>query len=162
MTTPHAYPSAEPNPSGDFDQSEPASYADAQGELEQILERLNADEVDVDQLALEVQRGAFLISWSRARIAGAQLAIERTVSELEAGTSARPGPPTRGRSAPAATARRAHDADSDAGPNNGVDGAGFSGTADDAGPEDAGPDDAGPDDDSLLGRPSELFDDEPF
>ena len=71
--------------------AEPSSYAAAYAELEEILERLNADEVDVDVLAREVERGALLISWCRTRITHAQAAIEKTVASLEADA----GRPTR-------------------------------------------------------------------
>ena len=133
------------------DTTEPSSYAAAQAELEDILERLNSDEVDVDQLAESVERGAFLISWSRKRIAGAQLAIERTVAELDAAyeqsttlARARPGSGVARGTEPQQT----HD-DNPTGANAGDDTAETDGDAD--GTRDA-----------RLGRPSELFDDEPF
>jgi len=59
-------------------------YSEAVEELETILAELDADELDVDALANKVRRAADLIRACRARIAGAQLEIERVVAELEA------------------------------------------------------------------------------
>lgn len=59
-------------------------YGDAVDELERILAELEHDDLDVDALASKVRRAADLIRACRARIAGAQLEIERVVAELEA------------------------------------------------------------------------------
>lgn len=51
-------------PSGD-----PLPYADALSELEAILVGLESADVDVDSLAVQVERATVLISYCRARLA---------------------------------------------------------------------------------------------
>lgn len=58
-------------------------YADAMAELEQILADLEADDPDVDVLAAQVERAAFLIGVCRQRITTARLKVERVVSAFE-------------------------------------------------------------------------------
>lgn len=59
-----------------------AGYADALAELEQILDRLERSDVDVDVLAAQVQRAATLITFCRDRIGAARLQIEQVVADL--------------------------------------------------------------------------------
>ncbi len=47
----------------------PLPYADAVGELEEILRSLEAANVDVDSLATRVERATALIGYCRARLA---------------------------------------------------------------------------------------------
>ena len=61
------------------------SGADAIGELELILNRLDDDALDVDVLAAQVARAAELIALCRDRIANTKLEVERIVGELEPG-----------------------------------------------------------------------------
>lgn len=61
---------------------EPAGYAAAFAELEEILGALEQPDVDVDVLAAQVQRAAVLIAFCRERIAGARLSIEQAVAGL--------------------------------------------------------------------------------
>lgn len=58
-------------------------YADAMAELERILADLEADDPDVDVLAAQVERAAFLIGVCRQRITAARLKVERVVSAFE-------------------------------------------------------------------------------
>ena len=58
-------------------------WADAIGELEQILTRLDDDALDVDVLAAQVARAAELIGLCRDRIARTKLEVERIVGDLE-------------------------------------------------------------------------------
>jgi exodeoxyribonuclease VII small subunit len=58
-------------------------WADAIGELEQILTKLDDDALDVDVLAAQVARAAELITLCRDRIANTKLEVERIVGELE-------------------------------------------------------------------------------
>jgi len=62
---------------------EPLGYADAMGELEEILEELEGDDLDVDVLADRVRRASELIKACRARIARAQTDVDRIVTDLE-------------------------------------------------------------------------------
>ncbi len=57
-------------------------YAQALDELESILRRLDADDLDVDTLAAEVARAHQLVQLCRARIAGARLQVEQVVAAL--------------------------------------------------------------------------------
>ena len=58
-------------------------WADAIGELEQILTRLEDDALDVDVLAAQVARAAELIGLCRDRISSTKLEVERIVGDLE-------------------------------------------------------------------------------
>ena len=58
-------------------------YADAMRELDDILEELERDDLDVDVLAVKVQRASELIHLCRGRIARAQADVDRVVTDLE-------------------------------------------------------------------------------
>ena len=58
-------------------------WADAIGELELILARLDDDALDVDVLAAQVARAAELIGLCRDRIANTKLEVERIVGDLD-------------------------------------------------------------------------------
>ncbi len=60
-------------------------WADAIGELELILTKLDDDALDVDVLAAQVARAAELIGLCRDRIARTKLEVERIVGELDPG-----------------------------------------------------------------------------
>ena len=60
-------------------------YAEALGELEQILAELDDDQLDVDVLAARVARAAELLRICRDRVAGARLAVEQVVQSLDEG-----------------------------------------------------------------------------
>ena len=57
-------------------------YADAMRELDDILEELERDDLDVDVLAVRVQRASELIQLCRGRIARAQADVDRVVTDL--------------------------------------------------------------------------------
>jgi exodeoxyribonuclease VII small subunit len=59
------------------------AYADALVELEGILDALEADQVDVDTLAANVERAAVLIRLCRARLGSARAKVDAIVDELE-------------------------------------------------------------------------------
>ena len=63
---------------------EPAGYAEALAELEQILARLERTDVDVDVLAQQVARAATLIGFCRDRIGNARLQIDQAIGGLVA------------------------------------------------------------------------------
>lgn len=58
-------------------------WADAIGELEQILTRLEDDALDVDVLAAQVSRASELIRLCRDRISSTKLEVERIVGDLD-------------------------------------------------------------------------------
>ena len=62
---------------------ETIGYAEAMRELEQILDELEGDDLDVDVLAVRVQRASELIQLCRGRIARAQADVDRVVNDLE-------------------------------------------------------------------------------
>lgn len=62
------------------------AYADALAELEEILDSLEADQVDVDTLASQVERAAVLVRLCRARLAAARVHVEAIVEDLDDGT----------------------------------------------------------------------------
>lgn len=59
-------------------------YAQALAELEAILRTLESDAVDVDELAVKVQRAAALIRHCRGKIGDARLHVEQVVGEIDA------------------------------------------------------------------------------
>ena len=63
--------------------AEAIGYADAMRELGEILEELERDDLDVDVLAVRVQRASELIQLCRGRIARAQSDVDRIVTDLE-------------------------------------------------------------------------------
>ncbi len=58
------------------------SYAAAAAELDEILAALDGDHVDVDVLAVHVERAAVLIAVCRDRISAARIHVERAVAGL--------------------------------------------------------------------------------
>ena len=63
--------------------TEEIGYADAMRELDDILEELERDDLDVDVLAIRVQRASELIQLCRGRIARAQADVDRVVTDFE-------------------------------------------------------------------------------
>ncbi|MDJ0769667.1 MAG: exodeoxyribonuclease VII small subunit [Ilumatobacter sp.] len=61
-------------------------YADALGELDDILRELEGADVDVDRLADRVARAADLIALCRERIGHAKLRIDEVIADLDAAT----------------------------------------------------------------------------
>lgn len=64
---------------------EVVGYADALGELDDILRELEGADVDVDRLADRVARAADLIALCRDRIGNARLRIDEVIADLDAG-----------------------------------------------------------------------------
>ena len=64
--------------------AEEVRWADAIGESQSILTKLDDDAVDVDVLAAQVARAAELISLCRDRIASTRLEVERIVGDIDA------------------------------------------------------------------------------
>lgn len=76
-----------PDPSDDEPNDE-IGYADALGELDDILRELEGSDVDVDRLADRVARAADLIALCRRRIDNAKLRIDDVIADLDAETDA--------------------------------------------------------------------------
>ncbi len=64
-------------------QNEALGYGAAMAELEAILAELEGDDLDVDLLAVRVQRASELLKVCRARIMRAQQDVDRIVADLE-------------------------------------------------------------------------------
>ena len=68
---------------------QPASYAAAVAELDEILAAIERDEVDVDVLSVKVGRAVQLVQFCRERLAAAEVEVERVVADLDSGEPAR-------------------------------------------------------------------------
>ena len=64
---------------------QPASYAAAVAELDDILTAIERDEVDVDVLSQKVARAVTLVQFCRERLAAAEVEVERVVADLSDG-----------------------------------------------------------------------------
>ncbi|MCY3860726.1 MAG: exodeoxyribonuclease VII small subunit [bacterium] len=58
-------------------------YADALSELQQILGELEAEDIDIDVLAVRVERAAELIRVCRGRINDAEVRVKEIVAGLD-------------------------------------------------------------------------------
>ena len=58
-------------------------YGEAMRELESILDEIEAEDVDVDLLAVKVRRAAELVQICRQRIHDTQVQVEQIVSGLD-------------------------------------------------------------------------------
>ena len=62
---------------------EPQSYAEAKKELQEILRRLDSNNLDVDLLDRMVERAAYLILFCRSRITQVGAKVERVMANLK-------------------------------------------------------------------------------
>ena len=58
-------------------------FTSALQELEAILARIDAEEVDIDELAAELRRAAELLELCRSKIRAADLEVTQIVQQLE-------------------------------------------------------------------------------
>jgi len=65
------------------EENEEIRFGAAMEELESILERIDSDEVDIDQLAAELKRAAELLEVCRRRIRAADVEVSAIVQQLE-------------------------------------------------------------------------------
>lgn len=65
------------------------SFSEALAELESILERIEAEETDIDELAGQLKRAATLLDVCRGKIRKAETEVNQIVADLE---SAEAGP----------------------------------------------------------------------
>jgi exodeoxyribonuclease VII small subunit len=61
----------------------PVGYGAALEELQEILSKLESENVDVDRLASRVERAGALIRLCQGRLAAAELQVERVVDALD-------------------------------------------------------------------------------
>lgn len=71
-------PTPEENPA-----VEPLSFRVAMEELEAILERIEGEEIDVDELAAELRRATQLLELCRGKIRKAEVEVTQIVQSLE-------------------------------------------------------------------------------
>ena len=64
---------------------EPAemTFGDAMDELETILRRVEGEEIDIDELAVELKRAAALLEACRAKIRRAEVEVSQIVQSLD-------------------------------------------------------------------------------
>ena len=58
-------------------------FGAAMGELEEILERIEGEEIDIDRLAEELRRAAELLDLCRGKIRRAEVEVTQIVQSLE-------------------------------------------------------------------------------
>ena len=61
---------------------ESLGFGQAMEELESILQRIESDETDIDQLALELAKAAELLELCRGKVRRAELEINQVVEKL--------------------------------------------------------------------------------
>ncbi len=66
----------------DDDPQDTPSYSEAIDELEEILESIESDEVDVDELAAQVERASELVQFCRETIDETEMQIESIIEDL--------------------------------------------------------------------------------
>jgi exodeoxyribonuclease VII small subunit len=63
----------------------PPGFREAMTELEGILERIEGEEIDIDRLAEELRRAAWLLELCRGKIRRAEVEVTQIVQSLEEG-----------------------------------------------------------------------------
>ena len=63
------------------------SFGAAMTELESILRRVEGDEIDIDELAVELQRAALLLETCREKIRRAEVEVSQIVQTLDPPTA---------------------------------------------------------------------------
>ena len=85
---------SEPKPAaGTAAETAAPSFGEAMEELEQILQRIEGEEVDVDRLAAELKRASRLLDLAREKIRRAEVEVTQIVQGIEAAAEARPERP---------------------------------------------------------------------
>lgn len=59
------------------------SFSQALEQLEEILNRIEGEEIDIDELATELRRGAQLLELCRGKIRRAEVEVTQIVQSLE-------------------------------------------------------------------------------
>jgi exodeoxyribonuclease VII small subunit len=65
------------------DESAPPGFGEAMAELEEILHRIEEEEVDIDLLAAELRRATELLELCRTKIRRAEVEVTQIVQSLE-------------------------------------------------------------------------------
>ncbi len=73
---------------GETLETEDLSFSQALEQLEEILHRIEGEEIDIDQLAAELRRGATLLDLCRSKIRKAEVEVTQIVQSLEEGPEA--------------------------------------------------------------------------
>ena len=74
----------EETPAGETPEAaEPSSFRVAMEELEAILERIEGEEIDVDELVAELRRATQLLELCRGKIRKAEVEVTQIVQSLE-------------------------------------------------------------------------------
>ncbi len=81
-------------------------FRQAMDELEGILERIEGEEIDIDQLAQELRRAAQLLDLCRGKIRKAEVEVTQIVQSLEASDESGESGEEEGRPAPGRGAPR--------------------------------------------------------
>ena len=80
-----ATPATPATPANTEPQAEAPGFRQAMEELEAILERIEGDEIDIDRLAEELRRAAYLLEVCRGKIRKAEVEVTQIVQSLERG-----------------------------------------------------------------------------
>ncbi len=72
-------------PEQESESPEEPTFSESLEEIEAIVERIEAEDVDIDRLADELQRAAGLLEVCRAKIRKAELEVKHIVDKLEEG-----------------------------------------------------------------------------
>ncbi len=64
-------------------ESRELTFGEAMAELETILRRVEGEEIDIDELARELQRAAQLLELARGKIRRAELEVSQILQTLE-------------------------------------------------------------------------------
>jgi exodeoxyribonuclease VII small subunit len=59
------------------------TYKEAVTEIEEILEKLENDELDIDQLAIKVKRVAVLLKYCKEKLTSTDTEIQSIIEDLE-------------------------------------------------------------------------------
>jgi len=60
------------------------TYAEASGELEQILDEIESGEIDLDELSDKVERAAVLLTFCRKKLAATETKVKKVTADLAA------------------------------------------------------------------------------
>lgn len=64
------------------EQEQDLSFGEALERLEEILQRIESDEIDIDELATELRSGAELLELCRGKIRRAEVEVSQVVQSL--------------------------------------------------------------------------------
>ncbi|MDP4208583.1 MAG: exodeoxyribonuclease VII small subunit [Bacteroidota bacterium] len=59
------------------------TYKDAVAEIEEILEKLENEELDVDELAIKVKRVSALLRFCKDKLSGTEKEIQKIIEDMD-------------------------------------------------------------------------------